>query len=186
MRQRQHTPDARLAEALRGRCCRCRCRRGGSGRSTASGRRRRTARRAAAAPAASPADSPGVAADATSVASASQNTISAWTGSVSWNSSTSRCRYFCCSARAHADVLAQHAGREVEQVAVVERVQPAPLVAAACRARGSAGDRQPIDVLAPLREIRLDDVGAEVARAAARSGRAGASSRPASPPTTSG
>ena len=30
---------------------------------------------------------------------ASKNTISAWTGSVSWNSSTNRCRYFCCSAR---------------------------------------------------------------------------------------
>src|SRR5207249_1657647 len=34
--------------------------------------------------------------DATESSAASRKTISAWTGSVSWNSSTNRCRYFRC------------------------------------------------------------------------------------------
>ena len=76
------------------------------------------------------------AAAAPSGLAASRNTISACTGSVSWNSSTNRCRYFCCSARRTCGVLAQDLRGQIQQVAVVQRVAPATLVrGAVARAR---------------------------------------------------
>ena len=65
--------------------------------------------------------------------------------------------------RAHADVLAENAGREVEEVAVVEGVQAATFRRGRCASPSQQADREPIHVLAPLREIRLNDTREEVA-----------------------
>ena len=58
----------------------------------------------------------------------------------------------------HADVLAQHARGEIEQVAVVQRVQPTTLVGRCTSRAGEEANRQPVDVLPPRGEIRLNHV----------------------------
>ena len=138
----------RRRRAARARRCRCRCRRGGSGRSTASGRRRRRARR----------DEAALRADRRRRSSAaSRNMISAWTGSVSWNSSTKSQRYFCCSARRTSAFVAQDLRGEDQQVVEAERVAaPALGLAPTSRALIEQRDASAVEILAPRGEVRQD------------------------------
>ena len=58
----------------------------------------------------------------------------------------------------HADVLAQHPRGEIEQVAVVQRIQATTLVRGRTPRACEEANRQTVDVLPPRGEIRLNDL----------------------------
>ena len=63
---------------------------------------------------------------------------------------------------AHANILAEDAGCEVEEIAVIEGVEAAALSRSRCPSLRQQADREPIHILTPLREIRLNDTREEV------------------------
>ena len=84
---------------------------------------------------------------------------------------------------AHVGVVAEHAGREQQQVVEAEDVAAPALFGGARPRLGEHVDREPVEILAPGRQERADDLGAELVRERVFTSLASdlAASRPSSP-----